>query len=125
MKQESPFLAVDREEFSKRIEEAILTHPSIKVVRKEIKDIPEGPVIATGPLTSPDMTEKIKEPGENSLYFYDAVAPIVWAETIDFNKAFKASRYNEEDEGDYINCPMSEEEYRLFNDELLKAEKLL
>ena len=110
-------LAVDREQFARSISEAILSHPSITVVRQEALDIPgELPtIIATGPLTSEALTEQIRQlSGERDLYFHDAISPIVDAQTIDHNKAFFASRHGEGDAGDYLNCPLTKDEYLRF-----------
>jgi len=119
-------LAVDRMEFSQKVEEAIISHSRIKVIREELKEIPEGNVIiATGPLTSPDMSLAIKNLcGEESLYFYDAVAPIISRESIDFTRVFRASRYDDE-EGDYLNCPMTDGEYMNFYRSLIEGDKVL
>jgi methylenetetrahydrofolate--tRNA-(uracil-5-)-methyltransferase len=118
-------LVVDREKFSKIITESLEAHPLIEVVRNEIQDIPQGLVIiATGPLTSDALAEKIREnTGAENLSFFDAISPIVGMETIDMENAFFGSRYME-DEGDYLNCPLTEEEYNKFYEELLKAEKV-
>lgn len=119
-------LAVDRDLFSKEITERILQHPNITLKRDEVVEIPdEGPVIiATGPLTSPKLSEDIKRiVGQKYLYFYDALSPIVDANTIDYDKAFFASRYNK-GEDDYLNCPMDEEQYRQFVHELNQAQKV-
>jgi len=118
-------LAVDREGFSNYITEKIIQHPNITVNREEVKDIPlDAPsVIASGPLTSHSLTEKIQEiTGEDYLYFYDAAAPIITLESINQEKVFRASRYDK-GEADYINCPMNEEEYNQFWEELTKAER--
>ena len=119
-------LAVDREDFSRRVEEAVFSNPNIEVHREEIKEIPEGNVIiATGPLTSPVMADEIKKIcGEDHFYFYDAVAPIISKESIDFTKVFRASRYDK-GQGYYLNCPMTEEEYNIFYDALIGAEKVI
>lgn len=121
-------LAVDREAFAQAVTESIESHPNIRVIREECTTIPDGPVIiASGPLTSPALTnEIIKLTGQEYLYFYDAIAPIVVAESIDMSIAFRASRYGrgEEDEGDYINCPMTKEEYERFVTALLQAERI-
>jgi methylenetetrahydrofolate--tRNA-(uracil-5-)-methyltransferase len=121
-------LAVDREAFSQAVTEAIETHPNIHVIREEMTDIPDTPtIIASGPLTSPALTEKIaKLTGQEHLYFYDALAPIVAADSINMEIAFRASRYGrgEEDEGDYINCPLNKEEYERFVAGVLAAEKI-
>lgn len=118
-------LAVDREKFSQEITQTLENHPLIKVHREEVKEIPQSEIviIATGPLTSDDLAEEIQKlTGEESLAFYDAAAPIVTLESIDLNKAFWASRYDKGDP-DYLNCPMTEEEYKIFYEELCKAEK--
>lgn len=118
-------LAVDREKFSQEITRTLENHPLIKVHREEVKEIPQGEIviIATGPLTSDDLAEEIQKlTGEESLAFYDAAAPIVTLESIDLNKAFWASRYDKGDP-DYLNCPMTEEEYKIFYEELCKAER--
>lgn len=117
-------LAVDRDDFAKEITEILTNHPLVKVKNAELKDIPvERPlIIATGPLTDGDFKEEIiKLTGENYFYFFDAAAPIVTRDSINFEKVFEASRYNK-GEGVYLNCPMSEEEYLHFYDELIKAE---
>lgn len=108
-------LAVDREVFAQLVTDAINTHPLIEVRREELAEIPEGPcIIATGPLTSPALAQKISAmTGQNYLYFYDAIAPIVTADTIDMSLAFAASRYDRGDD-DYINCPLNKEEYLAF-----------
>lgn len=115
-------LAVDREVFAAAVERKISAHPNIEVIREELTEIPcEPAVIATGPLTSAPMAQALKElTGGEFLYFYDAVAPIIDVSTIDMTKAFRANRYGTE--GDYINCPMDEEEYKAFWNELVNAE---
>jgi methylenetetrahydrofolate--tRNA-(uracil-5-)-methyltransferase len=120
-------LAVDREIFSRRITEIISSHPLIEIVREEVKEIPpQRPlIIATGPLTSPSLENSLRElTGSESLYFYDAAAPIVLKESIDMEKAFEGNRYGK-GEGNYINCPLTEEEYEIFYEELVKAERVL
>ncbi len=117
-------LVVDREKFAQLVTDAIENHPLIEVVRQVVTEIPhEGTVIiATGPLTHDTLAEKIRQLiGSDFLYFYDAVSPIVDAETIDYEKCFWGSRYR--DEPAYLNCPMNEEEYRKFWEELVKAEQ--
>lgn len=117
-------LAVDRELFSKRITEVLENHPRIEVIREEISEVPEAQpaVVATGPLTSKRFSEWLEKIfGERHLSFYDAVAPIVTRESLDFSTIFSASRY-EEGEGDYLNCPLNEEEYRLFWENLIGAQ---
>lgn len=119
-------LAVDRVVFSETVTEAINTHPNIKVIREEVTEIPETPtVIATGPLTSPELSKKILElTGQSHLYFYDAISPIVTLESIDMGIAFMGNRYDRGDDpdGDYINCPMNKEEYTAFVTALREAE---
>lgn len=112
-------LAVDREHFSKLVEAAITAHPAIRLVRKEVNaliidDVPT--IIATGPLTSDGLAEDIvRFIGRDRLDFYDAIAPIIDAESIDMNEAFLQSRWHEDEEGgDYINCPMDKETYEIF-----------
>ncbi len=118
-------LAVDREGFAAMVTELIESHPNIEVIREEVTDIPEGPtIIATGPLTSDALAQKIAAlTGEKYLYFYDALAPIVKAETINMDICFRANRYGrgEQDEGDYINCPFTREEYYRFVEALVNA----
>ncbi len=118
-------LAVDRQAFSREVSRALERHPNIEIIRKEVTELPEGGVVivATGPLTSPELSERIKKiTGEDYLYFYDAAAPIVTAESINFEKVFRASRYGKGGD-DYLNCPLTEEEYYAFYRELIKAEK--
>jgi len=120
-------LAVDREKFSKEITEIIENHPNINVIREEITEIPKDYdfiIIATGPLTSEGLAKEIQKlTGEEYLYFYDAIAPTVDAETVDFSKGFWGDRYNK-GEGDYFNCVLTEEEYEKFYEELLKGEQV-
>lgn len=119
-------LAVDRERFSVMVTEKLKHHPNIEIIRKEIKEIPvDGliTIIATGPLTSDALAENVKKiTGSEYLYFYDAAAPIVFKDSIDFNKAFWASRYNKGG-AHYINCPMNKKEYYDFYRELLSGER--
>jgi methylenetetrahydrofolate--tRNA-(uracil-5-)-methyltransferase len=116
-------LAVDREAFSAEITETLHRHPLVEVVNEEVTEIPEGPtVIATGPLTSAALSDRLKElTGEEYLYFYDAAAPIVEKESINMDKVFVASRYDK-GEAAYINCPMTEEEFDCFYEALVNAE---
>lgn len=119
-------LAVDREAFSRGITEVINNLENVTRIEKEITEIPDtehGPVIiATGPLTSPALAEQIGLlTGDESLYFFDAAAPIVTAESINMEKAFRASRYGK-GTADYINCPMNEAEYRQFYEALVSAQ---
>ena len=100
-------LAVDRNKFADYITEKIERHPNIRIIREEVRTIPpdEITIIATGPLTSDALTDEImKLTGDDQLYFYDAIAPIVAADTIDMRVAFKAARYGKGGD-DYINCP--------------------
>lgn len=122
-------LAVDREGFAAEVTARIAAHPRITLVRQEIRELPEtGPVIiASGPLTSAPLAEAIGAfTGSHALYFYDAIAPIVELDSIDFASAFRASRYDrgEREEGDYINCPLDKAEYYRFVDALLAAERI-
>jgi methylenetetrahydrofolate--tRNA-(uracil-5-)-methyltransferase len=136
-------LAVDRERFSEAVTQAISSHPSITVVREEVPAIPEsahGPVIiATGPLTSDSLSNAIAAMiGASHLYFYDAISPIVLAESIDMSKVFRASRWGrnirgaatsgeacgvDDGAGDYLNCPFTREEYERFYEALTAAER--
>ncbi len=119
-------LAVDRDLFSAEITQALESHPRITLKRQEVEDIPgEGPVvIATGPLTSPALAEKIgRLMGDEYLYFYDALSPIIDANTIDYEKTFFASRYGK-GTADYLNCGMTKMEYDAFLDALAKADKV-
>ncbi|WP_144509268.1 FADH(2)-oxidizing methylenetetrahydrofolate--tRNA-(uracil(54)-C(5))-methyltransferase TrmFO [Bacillus sp. FJAT-22090] len=116
-------LAVDRHDFAGRVTDAIRNHPLIEVVNGEVTEIPEGiTVIATGPLTSPALAEKVKEvTGQEYLYFYDAAAPIVEKDSIDMDKVYLKSRYDK-GEAAYLNCPMTEDEFNRFYDALVAAE---
>jgi methylenetetrahydrofolate--tRNA-(uracil-5-)-methyltransferase len=114
-------LAVDRDVFAAAVSERILAHPNITVIRGEVGEIPHSPaIIATGPLTGDDLAESLRQRlGADSLAFYDAIAPVVSRESIDEDVVFTASRYGKEtmegaDEGAYLNCPMSAEEYEAF-----------
>src|SRR6478672_1654987 len=116
-------LAVDRGKFAEYITEQIERHPNIELVREEVKEIPADGVwiIATGPLTSEALTASImKFTGDDQLYFYDAIAPIIAADSIDMTTAFKAARYDKGGD-DYINCPMDREQYETFVAEVLAA----
>lgn len=115
-------LAVDRDEFSEIITSALESHPNVTIERALVDSIPEPPcIIATGPLTDPALTQALTSlPGVSSLNFFDAAAPIVTAESINMDRAFRASRY---DKGsDYLNCPMTREEYDSFYEALVSAE---
>ena len=114
-------LAVDRASFSRYITEKIESHPNIQVIKKEVLEMPEGiNIIATGPLTSEGLSAKINQMTGEGLFFYDAAAPIVSADSIDMAIAFKGSRYGKGE--DYINCPMDEAEYDEFYNRLIVAE---
>jgi len=117
-------LAVDRTAFSELVTRRIRSHPKITVAEGEVTEIPEGPVvIATGPLTSEALAEKIAAlPGLRTLNFYDAAAPIVVRESLNMDRVFRQSRYGRGDGDDYLNCPMTREEYDAFIDALLTAE---
>ena len=121
-------LAVDRHRFAQLVTDHMEGHPGIEIVREEVTALPDVPcIIATGPLTSDLLARDIARlSGQDYLYFYDALSPIVSYESIDMEKAFRASRYDkgELDEGDYINCPMSREEYNAFYDALIDAEQI-
>ncbi len=121
-------LAVDREGFAQLVTENIEAHPHITLIREEVKTIPAAPcVVATGPLTAAALSTEIAQMvGEKHLYFYDAIAPMIEVDSIDFSTAFRASRYGRGDEeaGDYINCPMTKEEYERFVAALLEAERI-
>jgi methylenetetrahydrofolate--tRNA-(uracil-5-)-methyltransferase len=115
-------LGLAREDFSRAVTEAVHSHPNIEVVRSEATKIPEGPtVIATGPLTSDALHKKIEELSGETLYFYDAASPIIHRDSIDDSIVYRASRYGK-GEAAYLNCPMSEEEYYAFVEELAKAQ---
>lgn len=139
-------LAVDRIEFSQYLTKKIEENPLVEIVREEVKEIPSpvrGPIIiATGPLTSESLSEEIRRiTGSSHLYFYDAISPIIDAETIDCCKVFRASRYGkgeevvprlpshritnpDPEEGDYLNCPLGEDEYYRFIAEILNSDKV-
>ncbi len=121
-------LAVDRDGFAQAVTQKIQEHPQIQVIREEVVDIPEGlTVITTGPLTSPRFSEALKRlTGDDHLYFFDALAPIVEADSVDMSLAYFASRYGRGDleEGDYINCPLEKDEYEIFVDALRSAERI-
>ncbi len=121
-------LAVDRKQFSQMVTRKIDSHPNINIIRKECVSITEKTtVIATGPLTSPHFSKEISNlTGQENLYFYDAISPIVTHDSINMEKAFRASRYQKDKSGigDYINCPFTEEEYNLFIKKLVNAERI-
>lgn len=115
-------LAVDREAFSREVTERLRNHPGVTVCPEEIQEIPEGPVvIATGPLTSPALAERIADlPGLETLNFYDAAAPLVTRDSLNMDRIFRMSRYGRGE--DYLNCPMTREEYDAFIDALVSAD---
>ncbi len=121
-------LAVDRNGFSKYIDDALKSSPLISFVAEEVQELPNEnmpTIIASGPLTSKPLAQAIKkEIGNESLSFYDAIAPVIYKDSIDFNKAWYQSRYDKGDKFDYINCPLNKEEYYNFVEELLAAEKV-
>ncbi|MEM6283356.1 MAG: methylenetetrahydrofolate--tRNA-(uracil(54)-C(5))-methyltransferase (FADH(2)-oxidizing) TrmFO [Chloroflexota bacterium] len=122
-------LAVDRELFAQSVTEKLEKHPLVEIIREEVTDIPDEPtIIATGPLTADTLAQKIAAlSGQEYLYFYDALAPIVTFESINMDVAFFANRYGHGDvegkDGDYINCPLNRDEYETFVNALLNAEK--
>ncbi len=121
-------LAVDRDFFAESVTRRILDHPLIEIRREEVTGLPPAEwgatIIATGPLTAPALAEAIRrETGEEALAFFDAIAPIVYRDSIDFEIAWFQSRYDRGEGADYINCPLNEAEYEAFIDALLAAEK--
>jgi methylenetetrahydrofolate--tRNA-(uracil-5-)-methyltransferase len=127
-------MAVDRDVFSTEITARLRSHPNIEYVPGEISEPPSGPdvlatLIATGPLTSDNLSAWLaRATGADDLYFYDAIAPIIDASTIDMERAFIANRYDkgpEDEEEAYVNCPLNEEEYNVFLDALIAGEKIL
>jgi len=115
-------LGVAREDFPRAVTEAVHSHPNIEVIRKEATEIPEGPtVIATGPLTSDALVEKVEALSGETLYFYDAASPIVYRESLNGEVIYLASRYGK-GEAAYLNCPMTEEQYYSFVEALATAE---
>ena len=116
-------LAVDRQKFADYVTELLELHPRIEIIRDEVTSIPDNDIaiVATGPLTSDRLTAEImKLTGDDQLYFYDAIAPIVAADSIDTSIAFRAARYGKGGD-DYLNCPLDETEYARFYEELIKA----
>jgi methylenetetrahydrofolate--tRNA-(uracil-5-)-methyltransferase len=123
-------LAVDREVFAAAVTARISSHPRIELVRSEVSDVPSPGIIATGPLTSDALTARLRQRlGADALAFYDAIAPIVARESLDTGVVWRASRYGKEtmadagDEGAYLNCPFSREEYEAFIDALIAADQ--
>ncbi len=118
-------LAVDRDLFSKEVTKRIREHKNINLIEEEIFEIPQDSitVIASGPLTSDILANNIEKLCGGALNFFDAAAPIITSDSIDFNSAFFASRYGKGDGDDYINCPLNKEEYEYFRDELINAQR--
>lgn len=119
-------LAVDREQFARKVTEALTEHPHIKILREEIQEIPEDAlcIIATGPLTSPKLSEAIIQLTQSkNLFFFDAISPIVDADSLNTDRTFRASRY-EKGTADYVNCPMDEMTYNSFYDALSQADRV-
>src|SRR5947208_5457464 len=120
-------LAVDRDLFAQQATQALEGHPNIRILREPVAEVPSDclAIVATGPLTTDALAEHLKRLTHSThLYFYDAISPIVDADSIDMRKVFKASRYNKGD-ADYLNCPMTEAEYDAFHQALLAAEKVV
>jgi methylenetetrahydrofolate--tRNA-(uracil-5-)-methyltransferase len=119
-------LAVNRQLFSEYVTAKVASHPLIKIVPGEVEAVPPDGVVvvASGPLTSDSLARSLSELTGDRLYFYDAIAPIVTAESLDMEKVFAASRYGKGDGADYLNCPLDQEQYLAFVDELLKADKV-
>ncbi len=114
-------LAVDREDFSRTVTEAIRNHPLIEVIEDEVRQLPDAPaIIATGPLTAGPLFAAIEEAAGGSLHFYDAAAPVVYADSLNMDIVFRASRYGRGE--DYLNCPMTREEYFAFYTALIGAQ---
>lgn len=123
-------LAVDREQFSNYIEQKLRNHPLVSIKNEELTELPSNDkknmyIIATGPLTSDTLAKDIqKKAGDKLLHFFDAIAPIVTADSVDMSISWKQSRYDKGDGDDYINCPMNKQQYDEFIDELINAEKI-
>jgi methylenetetrahydrofolate--tRNA-(uracil-5-)-methyltransferase len=121
-------LAVDRNKFSELVTSKLEAHPNVDIVRQEVTQIPEtAAIIASGPLTSTNLSDALSAlTGEDHLYFFDAISPIVNLDSVDMQVAFRASRYDRGDqtEGDYINCPLTEAEYDLFMQAIVEAERI-
>ena len=121
-------LAVDREQFARRVTERIDNHSNIEIIREEIKQIPNSlTIVASGPLTSTSLSQSIAAfTKEEHLFFFDAIAPVIHAESINLEIAFRASRYGtrEQDKGDYINCPFTKDEFYTFVAALNQAERI-
>ena len=118
-------LAVDRDRFSSEVTQRLREHPLIEIISEEVRSIPEDgiTVIATGPLTSDALADRLSELCGSPLHFFDAAAPVITAESIDMEYAFTASRYDKGGDDAYINCPMNKEEYEAFHSALVSAER--
>jgi len=119
-------LAVDRDQFARKVTQALTEHPNVKILREEIQEIPEDTlcIIATGPLTSPKLSEAIIQLTQSkNLFFFDAISPIVDADSLNTDRTFLASRY-EKGTADYVNCPMDEETYNAFYNALIEADRV-
>jgi methylenetetrahydrofolate--tRNA-(uracil-5-)-methyltransferase len=119
-------LAVDREQFARKVTQALTEHPNVRILREEIQEIPEDAlcIIATGPLTSPKLSEAIIQFTQSkNLFFFDAISPIVDADSLNTDRTFRASRY-EKGTADYVNCPMDEMTYNAFYDALIQADRV-
>lgn len=121
-------LAVDRKLFSGSVTSTLSEHPRIRILRKEVERLPEIPaIVASGPVTSKSLEMALRKwSGSDHLYFYDAVAPLISIESIDFSKAYRASRYGrgQTSEGDYINCPLNHSEYEVFYEAIVNAKRV-
>ncbi len=118
-------LAVDREMFSRRITDVLTSHPLFTLKRQEVSEIPEEPcIVASGPLTSPSLASGLQRLlGGEYLYFFDAVAPVIEFDSVNMDIAYRKDRYAEYEGGDYVNCPMTEEQYQAFYEALTAAER--
>lgn len=119
-------LAVDRQGFARCLTETLSAHPNIRIVREELTALPEPPaIVATGPLTSPALHQALEARlGEGALSFFDAIAPVVAADSLDLTKLYRGSRYGKGGGEDYLNAPMTQNQYQLFVDALLAAEQV-
>ena len=118
-------LAVDRLQFSRRVTAQVVRHPNIRLRRQLCDELPKGPcILAGGPLVEGGAARQLRSLCGDRLYFYDAIAPIVEADSIDYDRCFRGSRYHQGEEGDYLNCPLSQEEYHAFVAALLAGRKV-
>lgn len=119
-------LAVDRNVFSEKIKEILFSYPNFELVNEEVTELLPNSIIATGPLTSDKLSAAIgKHTGENAFHFYDAVAPIIEADSVDMSRAFFGARYGKGEPTDYLNCPMNKEEYLEFYHAMIGAERVV